>query len=263
VRSHGVTIERLRTLGLSASGTGRIRFDSCLVKRDQLLGTAGEGFGQVQRARTGAPPPSRHTKLSYDVVALALRGVPEMDDPIFTELRKLVGQHQKIVYEAVKADTVAQLPHESQLFAKAMQEHIHLRHIHNALEFADLREGAPYEITVGGEPVNPLAHLTAHAAVKGQLEQDPLVRAAFEKMLATGPQPIMPSTFWVHCSSKQSGKPPVLSRPGKILRGHGAFTSANFKNSSGIRRSAKNSRGSSRPIILLLNRGTPRRGRVL
>jgi hypothetical protein len=31
-----------------------------------------------------------------------------------------------------------------------------------------------------------LAHLTAHAAVKGQLEQDPLVRAAFEKMLATG-----------------------------------------------------------------------------
>jgi acyl-CoA dehydrogenase len=50
-RSHGVTIERLQTLGLSASGTGRIRFDNCLVKRDQLLGTdAGEGFGQVQRA---------------------------------------------------------------------------------------------------------------------------------------------------------------------------------------------------------------------
>jgi len=67
-----------------------------------------------------------------------------------------------------------------------MQEHMHLKHVHNALEFADLREGAPYEITVGGEAVNPLAHLTAHAAVKGQLEQDPLVRAAFEKMLATG-----------------------------------------------------------------------------
>jgi hypothetical protein len=42
-----------------------------------------------------------------------------MDDPIFTELRKLVGQHEKIVYEAVKAGRVAQLPHESQLFAKA------------------------------------------------------------------------------------------------------------------------------------------------
>ena len=63
---------------------------------------------------------------------------------------------------------------------------MHLKHIHNALEFADLREGAPYEITVGGEPVNPLAHLAAHAAVKGQIEQDPLVRAAFEKMVATG-----------------------------------------------------------------------------
>src|SRR5258708_37750501 len=80
----------------------------------------------------------------------------------------------------------AHLPHEGQLFAKAMQEDMHLKHVHNALEFADLREGAPYEITVGGEAVNPLAHLTAHAAVKGQLEQDPLVRAAFEKMLATG-----------------------------------------------------------------------------
>ena len=103
-----------------------------------------------------------------------------MDDPIFTELRKLVGQHEKIVYEAVKADTVAQLPHESQLFAKAMQEHMHLRHIHNALEFADLREGAPYEITVGGEPVNPLTHLTAHAAVKGQHAEHVLGALLFE-----------------------------------------------------------------------------------
>jgi hypothetical protein len=33
--------------------------------------------------------------------------------------------------------------------------------------------------------VNPLAHLTAHAAVKGQIEQDPLVRAAFEKLVIT------------------------------------------------------------------------------
>ena len=34
--------------------------------------------------------------------------------------------------------------------------------------------------------MNPLAHVTAHAAVKGQIEQDPLVSAAFEKMVATG-----------------------------------------------------------------------------
>ena len=109
-----------------------------------------------------------------------------MDDSQFEELRRLVGQNEKIVYEAVKAGRAAQLPPENQLFAKAIQEHMHLKHVHNALEFADLREGESYEITVGGEPVNPLAHLAAHAAVKGQVEQDPLVRAAFEKMVSTG-----------------------------------------------------------------------------
>ena len=59
-----------------------------------------------------------------------------MDHPKFTEFRRLVGQHQKIVYEAVKAGKVAELPHESQLYARAMQEHMHLKHVHNALEFA-------------------------------------------------------------------------------------------------------------------------------
>jgi hypothetical protein len=63
---------------------------------------------------------------------------------------------------------------------------MHLKHVHNTPEFADLREGAPYEITVEGDTVNPLAHATTHTAVKGQIEQDPLVRGAFEKMVATG-----------------------------------------------------------------------------
>jgi hypothetical protein len=109
-----------------------------------------------------------------------------MDDANLTERRRLVSQYEKLFYEAVKAGTVAGLPHESQLYARAIQEHMHLKHVHNALEFADLREGAPYEITVGGETVNPLAHVAAHAAVKGQLEHDLSVRAAFEKMVATG-----------------------------------------------------------------------------
>src|SRR2546427_10466039 len=69
----------------------------------------------------------------------------------------------------------------------------------------------------------------------------------------------MPSTFWVHCSSKQSGKPHVLSRLGKILISYGASTSANLKNSSGIRTSAKSSLNSSLLIILHLNRQIPRR----
>jgi len=66
-----------------------------------------------------------------------------MDDPLFAKLRRLVGQHEKVVYEAVKAGSVAQLQHESQLFAKAMQEHMHLKHVHNALEFADFARVNP------------------------------------------------------------------------------------------------------------------------
>jgi len=117
---------------------------------------------------------------------LPKKGMKQMDDANLKELRELVGQHAKFVYEVVKNGGIDELPHESQLYARAIQEHMHLRHIHNALEFADVREGVQYEITVEGETVNPMAHITAHSAVKGQIEQDPLVRAAFEKMVATG-----------------------------------------------------------------------------
>jgi hypothetical protein len=108
-----------------------------------------------------------------------------MDDED-AKLRKLLGEFQQLTYEAVKTGTVDALPRDDQLLARAMQEHLHLKHVHNALEFADLREGAPYEIEFQGNTVNPLAHITVHAAVKGQIEQDPEVRAAFEKMVATG-----------------------------------------------------------------------------
>ena len=109
-----------------------------------------------------------------------------MDDDILKELRELIGQHAKIVYDAIKAGTVRELPHETQHYAQAIQEHMHLRHIHNAIEFADVREGDQYEITVKGETVNPMAHIAAHSAVKEQIEQDPSIRSAFEKMVATG-----------------------------------------------------------------------------
>ncbi len=49
-KSAGVTIERLQTLGLCASGTGRVKLDGCCVKKEQVLGAFGQGFGQVQRA---------------------------------------------------------------------------------------------------------------------------------------------------------------------------------------------------------------------
>jgi len=109
-----------------------------------------------------------------------------MDNPKVKELRRLVGQREKLIYEAVKAGIVSDLKHEDQLYARVVQEHMELKHIHNALEFADLRAGEQYEITVDGDTVNPLAHLAVHAAVKGQVAEDPLVWAAFEKLVATG-----------------------------------------------------------------------------
>jgi citronellyl-CoA dehydrogenase len=45
----GVWIERLETLGLCASGTGKIRLHGCRVPRTNIVGAAGEGFVQVQR----------------------------------------------------------------------------------------------------------------------------------------------------------------------------------------------------------------------
>src|SRR5215472_18040551 len=109
-----------------------------------------------------------------------------MDGDELAKLRKLTDQLHKLTYEAVKAGAVAELPNEEQLLGRAMQEHMHLKHIHNALEFADLREGDPYEIEFEGNVVSPLAHVAVHAAVKGQIEQVPEVRNAFEKMVATG-----------------------------------------------------------------------------
>lgn len=109
-----------------------------------------------------------------------------MEGDELAKLLKLTGQLHKLTYEAVKAGTVAELPDEEQLIARAMQEHMHLKHIHNALEFVDLRDGAPYEVEFEGNVVSPLAHVAVHAAVKGQIEQVPEVRSAFEKMVATG-----------------------------------------------------------------------------
>jgi hypothetical protein len=128
---------------------------------------------------------ARHTEPQRSSM-VTKKGVKEMDDDTLKELRELVGEHAKLVYDAVKTGMVGELPHESQLYAQAIREHMHLKHIHNALEFADVREGEEYEITVKGETVNPMAHIAAHSAVKEQIEQDPSIRAAFEKMVATG-----------------------------------------------------------------------------
>ena len=102
-----------------------------------------------------------------------------------SDLRELVGQFDALVYAAVKQGRVAGLPHEGQILAKAIQDHLDLPHVHNALEFADVRGGEPYEV----DGVSPLAHLRMHAAVEGMLDGgNAEVNASYEKLLATGIQ---------------------------------------------------------------------------
>lgn len=112
-----------------------------------------------------------------------------MEDSKDSELRQLVGKHEKLIYEMVKLGQVDRLSPENQSLARAMSEHMHLRHVHNALEFADVHEGEPYEIEVDDNVVSPMAHLVMHAAVKGQIAENPPVRAAFAKLVATGTDP--------------------------------------------------------------------------
>jgi hypothetical protein len=109
-----------------------------------------------------------------------------MRDSVPAELCQLVGQHTKLVYEAVKAGMVSDLSAENRPLARAISEHMHLKHVHNALEFADVREGETYEIAVDGHVVSPMAHIAMHSAVKGQVGADPRVAAAFEKLVVTG-----------------------------------------------------------------------------
>jgi len=109
-----------------------------------------------------------------------------MADSNNTELRGSTGRDIKLLYEAVKAGKLAEVPWESQTLALAMSEHMHLRHVHNALEFADLREDQPYHIEVDGDVLSPLVHVAMHSAVKVFVETEPPVQAAFEKLTATG-----------------------------------------------------------------------------
>jgi hypothetical protein len=100
-----------------------------------------------------------------------------------------------------------------------------------------------------------LAHLTAHAAVKGQLEQDPLVRAAFEKMLATGTAAhhaehvlgaLLFETEWETARAVEAGKDSERPRGVYIRKLQKLIRDSAFR---------KKLTRQSRPIILRLNRG--------
>lgn len=55
---------------------------------------------------------SRHTEPQRSSM-VTKKGVKGMDDDILKELRELVGQHAKLIYDAIKAGTAGELPHES------------------------------------------------------------------------------------------------------------------------------------------------------
>ena len=99
------------------------------------------------------------------------------------ELRDLLGKYDSLVYAAVKEGHVAELPEEDQCFARAILDHLGLPHIHNALEFADLRDGEPYVV----DGVSPMAHLRMHTAVEEMLSGgNEEVNAAVDRLLSTG-----------------------------------------------------------------------------
>src|ERR1019366_8489450 len=108
---------------------------------------------------------------------------PNQPEKTQQELLELVAQYDALVYAAVKQGRVAELPREGQILAKVIQEHLGLPHVHNALEFADVRGGEPYEV----DGVSPMAHLRMHTAVEGMLDGGNAdVKVAYEKLLATG-----------------------------------------------------------------------------
>jgi hypothetical protein len=101
-------------------------------------------------------------------------------------LRDLVDSYTHFVYEAVKAGKIGELTREGQLMAKAIQEHLDVPWIHNALEFADLREGQPFLIAGSDGPIDPFSHIYLHAAVLGMVEESCETREAFKALRTDG-----------------------------------------------------------------------------
>jgi len=109
-----------------------------------------------------------------------------MDEENLTELRKLLDKQNHLIYEAVKKGEISHLSGELLSLAEAMQDHLHLSHVRNALEFADVREGQRYEIQHEGTTVSPMMHVIVHTAVKESIKQYEWARSAFAKLLAEG-----------------------------------------------------------------------------
>jgi alkylation response protein AidB-like acyl-CoA dehydrogenase len=84
----GVTVERLQTLGLCASGTARVSLDGCRVNKDQVLGAVGQGFGQVQRALN-------RERLFGGIACVSWADYAMRKTLLFARQRKAFGKHHQ------------------------------------------------------------------------------------------------------------------------------------------------------------------------
>jgi hypothetical protein len=92
-----------------------------------------------------------------------------MEDETRIELKKLSGEHSRLLWEIAKTGDLSTLSPEDKKLAEIMLEHEEYR---NQFEVADLLGEHEYDVD---KEVNPFLHVTMHAVAENQLEnRDPI-----------------------------------------------------------------------------------------
>jgi hypothetical protein len=92
-----------------------------------------------------------------------------MEDESRIELKKLSGEHSRLLWEIAKTGDLSTLSPENKKLAEIMLEH---EEYHNQFEIADLLSGHEYDVE---NETNPFLHVTMHAIGETQLEnRDPI-----------------------------------------------------------------------------------------
>ncbi len=92
-----------------------------------------------------------------------------MEDESRMELKKLSGEHSRLLWEIAKTGDLSTLAPENKKLAEIMLEH---KEYHNQFEIADLLSEHEYDVD---NEVNPFLHVSMHAIAETQLEnRDPI-----------------------------------------------------------------------------------------
>ncbi|MDI6753046.1 MAG: DUF1841 family protein [Thermodesulfobacteriota bacterium] len=92
-----------------------------------------------------------------------------MEDEARMELKKLSGEHSRLLWEIAKTGDLSTLSPENKKLAEIMLEH---EEYHNQFEIADLLSEHEYDVD---NEINPFLHVTIHAIAETQLEnRDPI-----------------------------------------------------------------------------------------